>query len=70
MLEEEEVWVVWVVVVVVEFVSGDWLDGEVLDGELVWGELLLGLVDCAPVDDGKVLLVGDCELDDAADEPV
>ncbi|HEX5435062.1 MAG TPA: hypothetical protein VFY05_12550 [Candidatus Angelobacter sp.] len=59
---------VCVVVVVVEFVSGDWLDGEVLDGELVWGLLLVGLVDCEPIVDCELLLVGDCELDD--DEPV
>ncbi|HET9181184.1 MAG TPA: hypothetical protein VFP59_03545 [Candidatus Angelobacter sp.] len=54
--------------VVVELVSGDWLDGEVLDGELVWGLLLVGLVDCEPIVDCELLLVGDCELDD--DEPV
>lgn len=55
---------VCVVVVVVELVSGDWLDGEALDGELVWGLLLVGLVDCAPVCDDELLLVGDCELCD------
>ena len=57
---------VWVVVVVVELVSGVWLDGEVLDGELVCGDPLLGVVDCGLEVDGEVLL-GDCELDD---EPV
>ena len=65
--DEDEDCVVWVVVVVVELVSGVWLDGEVLDGELVCGYPLLGVVDCGLEVDGEVLL-GDCELDD--DEPV
>ena len=54
---------VCVVVVVVELVSGVWLDGDE-----VCGYPLLGVVDWEPeVDDGAVLLVGACELDD---EPV
>jgi hypothetical protein len=70
--EELEVWVVCVVVVVVELVSGVWLDGEVLEGEVLDGEVvcgypLLGVVDWEPEVEGDVLL-GACEPDD--DEPV